>query len=440
MNDLRQRIDDRTARVAVIGLGYVGLPLGFALAKAGYRVIGVDRDPVRVSQVANGVCPIGSTEPGLDSLAACLVLEGWLHPTVDPAALQEAQVVLVCVETPVDAVTKQPNYSALRDALQAVGVQMRPGSLVIIESTLAPLTMMRVVEPALRAASGLVAGQDYHLAHCPERVSPGHLLANLREVPRVIGGWTLECGELAATLYRQISSADLHLTDCLTAEVTKCAENAYRDVNIAFANEVALLCEDLGADAWQVRRLVNTCPGRDMLEPGPGVGGACIPKDPWLLIAHPRQYFVFAGGLVREARRLNDAMPAHVLELLRDALAEAGRSLAGSDVVILGRSYREGIGDVRNSPSAALQDLLTGTGARAWAHDPYLSCLDADWRQAVKGADAVVLMVAHEEYRAIDLAELRALLRTPVLVDGRGIFDPEVARRAGLIYRGVGRP
>jgi UDP-N-acetyl-D-mannosaminuronic acid dehydrogenase len=213
-------------------------------------------------------------------------------------------------------------------------------------------------------------------------------------------------------------------------------ENAYRDVQIAFANEMALLCEDLGANVWQVRELVNKSPGRHMLYPGAGVGGHCIPKDPWLLIANASEDLV--PRLIPTARAINDGMSLHMVALLEDALAEVGVTLAEAKVTVLGYAYLENSDDTRNSPSAVLVERLRELGAEVAIHDPYVREYQGDLGERVRGSDALVVMVAHDAYRALDLDDLRARVKHPALIDGRRVFSLEQAQAAGWAYRGVG--
>jgi UDP-N-acetyl-D-mannosaminuronic acid dehydrogenase len=436
---LREAIAERTARLVVIGLGFVGLPVACKFAWAGFRVTGIDVVPERVAKIDDGVSPIEGQEPGLKELLAEVVRAGRLRATTDYNVCREAQIVLIAVETPVDDASKRPRYRALRAALTSLGAHLQPGTLVIVESTLAPGTMQRVVAPLLEETSGLQVSRDFYLAHCPERVMPGRLLSNLTQMSRVVGGMSPEAGGLAALLYRHVVQADLDVADALTAELVKTAENAYRDVQIAFANEVALLCESLGADVWQVRELVNKSPGRDMLLPGAGVGGHCIPKDPWLLIANAGDDF--QPRLIPAARAVNDDMPLHVAELVREALAAEEVELADARVTVLGYAYLENADDTRNSPSAVLVERLRAAGAEVQVHDPWVAGYDGDLDEAVAGSDAVVLMVAHDAYGSLDLGHLRRLTRRSVLVDGRKVFAREQAEAAGfrLYSVGVGR-
>jgi len=436
LEDIGRRIDQKTAQLAVIGLGYVGLPVACEFARAGFTVLGVDVRADRVAQINAGRLPMEGKEPGLAELLAQVVESGRLRAAVEYGELADCDVVLIAVETPVDE-NHRPQYAALRTALANLGPVLRPGALVVIESTIAPGTMQGLVRPALEAATGRPVNQGFFLGNCPERVMPGRLLANIRQMNRVVGGWTPATAQIMVRLYRQVVSGDLDPTDCLTAELVKTAENAYRDVQIAFANEVALLCESMGGDVWQVRDLVNKSPGRQMHLPGAGVGGHCIPKDPWLLIANAGEGF--APRLIPAARAVNDGMPLHVADLVVDALRERGKGIAGARALVLGYTYLENSDDTRNSPSADLVQRLAQLGADVRVHDPYVEEYQRDLYARAAGCDALVLMVRHGEYQGLDLARLQGLVATPILVDGRNALDPEQVRAAGWVYRGVGR-
>lgn len=433
--DLRRRIDAREATIAVVGLGYVGLPVACSFASRGFSVRGFDIDAVRVDAISSGENPLDTDEPGLTDLIVQATSGRRLETASDPAVLRGADVYLVAVETPVGD-DHVPSYDALRAACGTVAAALRPGALVVIESTVSPGTTGGIVRATLEAGSGLVCERDLYLGHCPERLMPGRLLENIRTLHRVCGGSSPATAALVAALYRHIVSADLDPVDLATAELVKTTENAYYDVNIAFANEVALICEDLGADVADVRRLVNKSPGRNMLVAGAGVGGACIPKDPWLLAAAPVRV---AARLIAAARDVNDGMPAHVVDLARAGLAHHGRTLAGSLIGVLGAAYRENTKDDRNSPTMPLVRALREEGATVCIHDPLVEPYRGPLSDVTDGADAVLLMVAHDEYSKLDVLTLRQAMRTPVVVDGRRVFDPASAEAAGLTYLAVGR-
>lgn len=420
------------ARVGVVGLGYVGLPAACLFAEAGFAVVGIDLDAARVAKIAAGVCPIEGDEPDLPGLLQRVVSGGRLRASTAHAELAGVDVVLFAIQTPLGA-GRVPDYVHLRAALAATLPHLRDGALLVVESTLSPGTTERVLRPLFEAA-GRHVGSDLFLGHCPERVMPGRLLWNMRTLPRVCGGTTPATARAMVALYRTIVGAELTETDATTAEIVKTAENAYRDVNIAFANELAKVCEVAGADFLEVRALVNRSPGRNVLLPGTGVGGHCIPKDPWLLAAAAPD----AMQLVPAARAVNDAMPAHVADLTGRALLEHGLALAGARICVCGWAYLEGSDDTRNSPSEALVEILRARGAEVRIHDPYVHEHQGDVYERADGCDAVVLAVAHPAYRALDLAALRTRLRHPVLVDGRRVIDAATARTAGFTYRAVG--
>lgn len=432
---------DPPARLGVVGLGVVGIPVACAFAEAGFHVTGVDVDPSRVEALQQGRYPLEGDEPGLPELVAD-VAGDTLEVTDDHADLAHAEAVLVCVQTPLDPGTRRPDPSILRDALAATAPHLPEGALVVVESTIAPGTTADVVVPTLEEGSGMEAGEGFDVAHCPERVTPGRLLRNLVEYDRVVGGWTPRAAERAARLYGHVVKGQLDLADATTAETVKCAENAYRDVQIAFANELARICEEVGVDAYEVRDLVNRVEGRNVLFPGAGVGGHCLPKDTWLLAAGARDH---DPELLGSARRTNDAMPAHTADLVVEALDAAGVEPEDARVAILGAGYREGTGDVRNAPAAGVAKALEDAGCVVAVHDPYARSLgdrdvEGDLDAAIDGADACVLVTAHEIYRGLSPDDLGDRMAARVVVDGRRVFDPATFREAGFVYRGVGRP
>ncbi|MBI3741886.1 MAG: nucleotide sugar dehydrogenase [Chloroflexi bacterium] len=434
--ELLGRIQSRSANLAVIGLGYVGLPVAALFARAGFDVVGIDVVEKKISKINSGISPIEGQEPGLADLLKQVVSSGKFRATKDYTACQNADCVFIAVETPVDEVTKKPDYVALRGALASLGQNLKRGALVIVESTIAPRTMQDVVLPTIESTSGLKANADFFLVHCPERLTPGKLILNIETMARVVGGMTRDAAEIAATLYRYVVKGELDLTDCLTAELVKTTENAYRDVQIAFANEVALVCEAVGGNVWQVRELVNKSPGRHMLLPGAGVGGHCIPKDPWLLIANAEGV---DAPLIRAARRVNDSMPLHIADLVVNALREAGKEIRGARIAVLGYAYLENSDDTRNSPSAALIARLNELGAEVRVHDPYVSEYSGDLMETLRGMDCAVLMVAHDEYRQLDFGAMKKRMRASVIVDGRNEFDAAKMHSMGFVFLQIGQ-
>jgi UDP-N-acetyl-D-mannosaminuronic acid dehydrogenase len=437
IEELQQKIEAKTAKVAVIGLGYVGLPVAATFAEAGYDVVGVDIRPELVEKINQGINPIEGKEPGLAEILKRAAESQRLRASTQYKILQDRDIILIAVETPVDE-DNVPRYQALRAAIYALRNVLKTGSLVIIESTIAPGTMQAVVQPALEENGRLRLNESYYLGNCPERVMPGRLLENLRTMSRVVGGMTPETAQVMVAFYRQIVQADLDPVDCVTAELVKTIENTYRDVQIAFANEIALICEAVGGDVWKVRQLVNKSPGRQMLLPGIGVGGHCIPKDPWLLAygVHDKELPL---RLIPAARAVNEAMPRHMADLVQAALAKERRPIFEARILILGYAYLEDSDDTRNSPSQALANYLGERGAHVLIQDPFVPGYQSDWRLLAQGCDAAILAVKHQDYLHLDLKKLASLLRTPILVDGRGFLNPDQVRKAGLVYWGIGQ-
>jgi UDP-N-acetyl-D-mannosaminuronic acid dehydrogenase len=297
--------------------------------------------------------------------------------------------------------------------------------------------MRDLVLPLLEEKSGKKLNEHFYLGNCPERVMPGKLLKNLRTMSRVVGGMTLETSEAMVALYRHIVEADLDPADCITAELVKTVENAYRDVQIAFANEVALVAEAAGGDAWKVRELVNKSPMRQMHLPGAGVGGHCIPKDPWLLVHGAAEKGVTLR-LIPAAREINNSMPLHMVKLLEDALANAGKPILDARIAVLGYAYLEDSDDTRNSPTRTLVARLYELGAQPVIHDPWIPEYNGDVYERVKGCDAAIVMVAHSAYKELDLKKLKSALRLPVLVDGRRVFEGDQLLSSGLTAYRVG--
>lgn len=446
-------------RIAVVGMGYVGIPVAVLFADvSGFEVVGVQRRSKRsgwkIDWLNKGKNPIGSEEPGLSELIKRVVKKGTFRVVEDMKICEDADAILIGVQTPIDN-DRVPKYEALKEVCENIGRRMRPGVLVVIESTVSPGTTNNFVKPLLEKFSKMKAGKDFFLAFCPERVMVGRLIKNLTQLPKIIGGIDEKSTQRAAELYGHIVKAGLHPTDAMTAEVAKVVENTYRDVNIAFANEVALICESLGVNAYEVRELVNTLPNdpskpmsnplRNMHYPGAGVGGHCLPKDPWLLLNAVDVYgrFKFRPKLIVASREINDSMPVHVVDLLEDALTERGKKLKGAKIAVLGVAFLENSDDTRNTPSTTVRAELLRRGAKPVLHDPIVREFDVplakELNEALDGADAVVLMTRHNEYLKLSLKEMKRKLKTPILVDGRNAFSEKTAVDAGLTYRGVGK-
>jgi len=437
---LIDKIKRKQAKIAVMGLGYVGLPTATVLAKSGFQVVGIDINSEIVNGVSQGISH--TREPDLDELILKISKQGNLNATDNALqALSEADIIIVCVQTPVNK-DKKPNLTYLKKACGSIAKVLRNGKLVIIQSTMPPKTMENLVVPILEAQSGLKCGEDFWSAYCPERMTPGNGLKDLVTHARIIGGYNPESIELAAELFRFVTKGELLLTDIKSAEVAKLAENTFRYVNIAFANELALVCNELGVDGAEVIRLANTHPRVNIHKPGCGVGGPCLRKDTYLLAA-PNEKKRYRPELMLASVRLNDYMPEHTVQLAVDALRRVGKSVRNSKIAVLGIAYKGEVNDARDTPSEGIICKLLSLGAEVVTYDPYCKeCFGAikasDIKGLVKNADCLIIATGHKVFSELKLQEIRALMKEkPIIIDGRRIINPEEAKKQGFIYSAI---
>jgi len=406
---LMERIQEQTACVCVLGLGYVGLPLAVCLAEAGYQVVGLDIDQRRIRSLQEGCSYI--LDVPADRIAR-LVASGALRPTGDYDGVAGADVIFICVPTPFDAM-KAPDLSAIVSAATGIAPRLKPEQLVILQSTTYPGTTEDVVLPILEQ-SGLRAGEDFFLAFSPERINPGDKIYHVGNLPKVVGGLTPHCAELAQALLSRLSPAVHAVSSPRAAEMSKLLENIFRSVNIALVNELALLCERMGIDIWEVIEAAATKPfGFMPFYPGPGTGGHCIPVDPYYLSWKAREYD-FYTKFIELAAEVNQGMPYHVVDLVARALDARGQPLRNSRVLILGVAFKKDVDDARNSPAERIIDLLLERGAVVSYNDPYVPRFrtghnvfhrqEAELasqtlsQDLLRGSDCVVIVAGHSCY------------------------------------------
>jgi UDP-N-acetyl-D-mannosaminuronic acid dehydrogenase len=441
MVGLENRIQEKTAVIGVIGLGYVGLPLASLFAQKGYTVLGADIKPEVVEKINNGESPIN--EPGLEEILKDAVTKERLQATTDGGkVIRQADIIFLVVQTPIGD-DKNPDLSKFKAAWETISENISKGKLLISESTVPPGKMKEIIVPILER-SGLKAGQDFLLAYSPERAIPTRTLQEMQENGRVVGGLTDESADLASMAYSQIISGEISEVDIETAEMVKVVENAYRDVNIAFANEIALLCEKRGIDVSRTIDLANKHPRVDILRPGPGVGGHCIPKDPYFLLHSAKESDVELK-LISTARRINESMPSHVLKLIKKSLRDVNKDPNKAKVSILGIAYKGNTDDSRNSPAEPIVRGLMAERINVISHDPYVSQdfggdFSNNIEKVVTDSDCVVFVADHDFYKEMDIQKFKGSLNRPcVVVDSRRIFDAQTFEGEGIKYVGLGR-
>ena len=402
-NKLIKQLKDRTAVVAVVGLGYVGLPLAVVFGNAGFKVVGIDLDKNKVEQLNKGVSYIQDV-PTAD--VKRLVEAGLLTATTDFSVLKDVQAVSICVPTPLKK-TGDPDLSFIINATDELAKYVHPGMVITLESTTYPGTTRELILPRLSECCGITAGEDFFLAFSPERVDPGRKDWTTFNTPKVVGGVTSACSEVAAAWYGQALKTVIQVSSTEVAEMTKLLENTFRMINIGLVNELAIICNRLGVDVWEVIEAAGTKPfGFMKFTPGPGLGGHCIPIDP-LYLSWKLKSLNYNARFIELASEINTNMPRFVVSRVQDALNESAKPLKGSHVLVLGASYKPDIDDLRESPALDVIGLLMAKGALVEYHDPYIPELKHDtWhitsvvnlKNAVQSADCVVIVTNHSQY------------------------------------------
>jgi len=446
MFTLKDKIADHSAHVAIVGLGYVGLPLATAFAKAGFRTTGIDVNQDKVGAINAGRSYIPDV-PDEDIVPH--VQAGRLAATLDYDVLNEVDAVFICVPTPYDA-QRAPDLSYIEAASKSIRPRLQPGQLIVLQSTTYPGTTEEIVQPILEE-SGLKAGVDFYLAFSPERIDPGNKQWSAYNTPKVVGGLTAECTQVAADLLRQMGAPVHPVSSARTAELTKLLENTFRAVNIALANELALLTERMDIDYWEVVEAAKTKPfGFMAFTPGPGVGGHCIPIDPYYLSWKAREYDYYTE-FIELAGEVNQAMTYHVVDLIAQALSLQEKPLKGANVLVLGVAFKRDIDDARNSPAERIIEFLLGRGARVSYHDPYVPSFRvgdnvfhrepvtlesvALTEDEIAAADCVVIVTEH---RNVDYERVVRLAR--LIVDTRNATAGVPGYEEKIVRLGVPLP
>ena len=401
MNSIKEKLMNKTATLGVVGLGYVGLPLAVEKAKAGYKTIGFDVQQSKVDMVNSGKNYIGDVvNEDLDAI----VKSGRLSATTDFSMVASADCVCICVPTPLDAY-QQPDISYVRASAESIVPYMHKGMLIVLESTTYPGTTQELLLPILQK-SGLKCGEDFFLAFSPERVDPGNLIYKTKNTPKVVGGITEACTEIAAIMYEAILEAPIHrVSSPAVAEMEKILENTYRNVNIGLVNELTMLCHKMGINFWEVVDAAKSKPyGFQAFYPGPGLGGHCIPLDPYYLSWKAREYG-FHTSMIESSMMVNDRMPEYCAERASKILNRDKKAMNGSRILILGVAYKQDIDDYRESPALRVIEALEQLGADVIYYDPFVSTYHEHGAakhsepeltaELISGADLVIITTAH---------------------------------------------
>lgn len=437
---LENKIINKDAKICVVGLGYVGLPTAIYFAEQGFNVIGIDVNPEKVTKTNQGISTIG--ELNLDDNLAQVVKNKKLIATDNLSkATQDSDIIILIVPTPITK-SKDPDLSYIIEAGKEVAKGLSKGKLVILESTVYPGVTEEILKPILES-TGLKAGKDFGLSYCPERYNPGDDKHTIQNVSRLVGGITPEWAEITRELYQTIIKEEVKvLKNIKTAEAAKVIENTQRDLNIALMNELSMIFERLDIDIMDVIEGARTKWNFNVYYPGAGVGGHCLPVDPYYLVTKAREVG-YHSKVIAAGRTINDHMPTHLVNLTVDALNEHDKAVKNSKIVVLGLSYKENVGDPRESPANTIIKKLIEKKADVRVIDPYIKetnygKLEKELYSALKGAHAMVFVTAHDEFKNIEFEKAKKLMKLPIFIDGRRVYDPQKIREMGFHYRGIG--
>ena len=447
MDKILQNISTNNLTIGVVGIGRIGLPTALCFADKGFLTIGIDINAKLVHEITSGIYPL-KDEPEFDKIFDKVITNKQFSATNDiSSSLSQCDVIILSLPTPMDD-NYVPNYSALLSVGKNLHDFIKSGALVIVESTVEPgfieNELIQVIEGSDNKHQRNV---DFSLVACPETANPGEILSDFKKLPRLIGGINDIASEATSNLYKHVFGVDtLLLPNCKTANAAKLTANVFRDVNIAFVNELSLLFEKMDIDILQV---LDACDRKYNFQthyPGAGVGGPCLPVNSYQYLNTARKTFDGVLRLIEVAREINEHMPRHTVELVIDALNEIGKSVKNCSIAILGVSYKPNVADIQLSPAKDIIEILTNLGAKIKIYDPFYkskNCfshiVNDSLFDTVENSDAIILVTAHNEFKKIDIKSLTQKMKTPIFIDTRGIIDMDLAKNSGVIFRGIGR-
>tara|TARA_B100001146_G_scaffold81809_1_gene72619 strand:+ start:137 stop:1492 length:1356 start_codon:yes stop_codon:yes gene_type:complete len=444
--DVLESLNSKTLRVCVIGIGRIGLPTALSFAKSGLQTIGVDINEKLVENINSGKFPL-KDEPGYDEIFdSVLKTKKFSATTKIEDAVPNSDLILLSLPTPMDK-NNIPDYSALRTVSSKLSDILSPNSLVIVESTVEPGFIEDEMVSLISKSGRLEIEKSFFIGVCPENANPGEILHDFTNLPRLVGGINLNITKIIKSIYNFVFSVELvEMPDCKTANVVKLTTNVFRDINIAFVNELSLMFEKLGIDTNKVLEAAKKKYNFQVHYPGAGVGGPCLPINSYQLLNTARRTGVKLG-IIESGRKINEKMPDHVIDLISDAFRESNIRLDGSDILIFGVSYKPNVKDIQLTPAEHIIEKLKNLGANVHIYDPYFTSTKIFGidtlttipdENILKTMNAAVIVTGHDSFKSFKISNF-SLMKNPILIDTRGIFEPRDAKDANLIFRGLGR-
>ena len=444
LEDVKKSLNLRTLRVCVVGIGRIGLPTALSFAKSGLQTIGVDINENLVSTINSGVFPL-KDEPGYEEIFNDVIKNKMFSATTKiEDAIPNSDLILLSLPTPMDK-NNVPDYSALTDSASKLSNFLSPNSLIIVESTVEPGFIEDEMVPIISKSDQLKIGENFFIGVCPENANPGEILHDFTNLPRLVGSINKQTTEIITFIYDFVFAVELVIMpDCKTANAVKLTTNVFRDINIAFINELSLMFEKLGIDTLKVLEAAKKKYNFQIHYPGAGVGGPCLPINSYQLLNAARRSGVNLS-MIEYGRQINEKMPEHVIKLTLDAFKECKKPIQNNDILILGVSYKPDVKDIQLTPAKHIIKKLQDLGANIHIYDPYFSSsqvfginVEENLDAVISKVDASIIITAHKEFQNISLSVFNKM-KSPILVDTRGIIDPMDAKQAKLIFRGLGR-
>jgi len=440
-------IEKKSLKIAVVGIGRIGLPTALCFANANFQTIGIDINEKLIEMVNSGDYPL-KDEPEFDRIFESVISKKIFSATTNISdAIPDCDVILLSLPTPMDN-QNIPDYSALLTVGKSLNGLLSNGQIVIVESTVEPGFIENELLNAIEGSNkNLISGKDFHLAVCPETANPGEIMNDFKKLPRLVGAIDDKISPLVSALYTEVFGVELiPMPNCKTANAVKLTTNVFRDINIAFVNELAILFEKLGIDTYTVIDAAKQKYNFQPHIPGPGVGGPCLPVNSYQYLNSSKKIDTNFLKIVQDARKINENMPNHVINLLIDAFSESEKSLENSTIALLGVSYKPNVHDIQIAPSEEIVKILKTKNIQLKIFDPFFinesvfgHKVEKSIDGALDGVDAVILVTAHNEFHEMNLISLSSNMKIPILIDCTGIIEPKIAKSSGLIFRGIGR-